>query len=259
MNGQIVADSLAAWLADTVKRHLAPKTYCAYEPAVRPYLTPRSVALASANHPPCAADAQRLYVRGLTQNSVRNIRAVLRVALNVAFHDGPIDHNPAASANVSGTVAKQTIALTETQVVAFLNATRAHRLHPHWAVALSLGCGRAECSPDLARGRSRHWHDQDAPAGPVIRKDPTAHPPDPTTRMRCRCPRTAHIDVAAQPAFSTERVLSWPFSPSEPRVSMHRTRVPEFGAGGVNGQDSPSTGALTCVVLERCHLVYPSR
>ncbi len=143
---QTVGQFLTTWLENTIRPHRALKTYLAYEQTIRLYLAPGvgHILLGELRTAHVQQLCNAYTKRKLSKNTVRNIRAVLRVALNAAMAEGFISLNPAERVNISGGAPKAKTALTAEQAVQFLAATKDHRLSALWSVALSLAMRQGE-------------------------------------------------------------------------------------------------------------------
>lgn len=136
-----VAKFLAEWADTVLPEAVAPSTAVQYRDVIRLYITPRigSKRLASL----AAADVTRmvndLSASGLSPNTVRSARSVLRRALRYAVHDELVTAN--AAQNSFGVRVPQRAGRTMTveQARTFLSSIEGHRLEAAWVTALSLG------------------------------------------------------------------------------------------------------------------------
>ena len=81
---------------------------------------------------------------GLSYNSIRNVRAALRRALNQALRHGYVLRNIATLVDVPGDVTFTAGPLNEDQARRLLNVVRGHRLEALYRVALGLGLRKGE-------------------------------------------------------------------------------------------------------------------
>jgi integrase len=142
----LIGPFLTNWLETVAKPGVRPLTYVAYEKVIRLHLKPalekkRLVRLAP-------AEVQKLLnaksAGGLSPRSVREIRGVLRTALNQALRWGLVGRNVAALVEPPKVEAHDGTALTVAQARAFLAACKGDRLEALYVVALSMGLRQGE-------------------------------------------------------------------------------------------------------------------
>ncbi len=141
-----------------MRRRLRPRVYANYEQIVRTHLVPHLGAIQLAKLTPervCAVLAQ-LADAGKAANTIRNVRAILRRALNQALRWGKVHRNVAAllelprpatgsAANGStGSRPRQMRVLSPAQAQRSLDAVAGHRWAGIYRVALELGLRRGE-------------------------------------------------------------------------------------------------------------------
>jgi len=142
--------TVGAWLTQWLKMQkppaTKPKTYEAYEGDLRIHLIP-----ALGNRPLVKLQPQevREFMRakieaGFSSKSIRNYRATLRVALNVAMQDGLIARNAAALAKPPRLEKRPPHVFSKEEALGFLHAAEGHRLEAIFTVALSLGLREGE-------------------------------------------------------------------------------------------------------------------
>ena len=156
---QTVGQFLAHWL-DTVRPSLAPRTFEHYEMVLRlhvvPDLGPLRLDKLSPQH--VQALLARKAAAGLSTQSVRHVRTVLRIALNQALKWGLVARNAAALAVAPKLVRKQFRSLTPEQARQLLDAAKGDRFEAIFTVALSLGLRLGEII-------GLRWQDVDLNAG----------------------------------------------------------------------------------------------
>jgi integrase len=156
---QTIAQFLERWLSEVVSRRNKIRTVDGYTQIVRQHLIPhlgrRQLTKLTPEH--VQAMLNTLAAEGRTYNTVRNIRAVLRRALNQAMRWQYVQRNvatlvdvprnaaaPAAEDTPSAVPTFAIQPLDERQARALLDAVTGHRLEPLYRVALSLGLRRGE-------------------------------------------------------------------------------------------------------------------
>lgn len=169
-----LADFLDYWLAEVVRPNLAPLTASTYETFVRHYITPRlggkrldrltvrDVRLwlnALRTECQCCAqgkDARRTTPRCcaighcckqvVSERTIKDARAVLRSALNVAVAEELITKNPAAGLRLSAARTRKTKPWTVDEARRFLESARSDGdpLYAAWVLILVLGLRKGE-------------------------------------------------------------------------------------------------------------------
>ena len=154
-----VKQFLERWLSEIVSRRNKPRTVDGYTQIVRQHLIPHlgRYQLDQLRPEHVQAMLNTLAAEGRKYNTVRNIRAVLRRALNQALRWQHIQRNVATLVDVprykatdnqdSEASAKAEFViqpLDEQQARALLSAVAGHRLEALYRVALSLGLRRSE-------------------------------------------------------------------------------------------------------------------
>lgn len=143
---QTVQQFLEHWLEQTVKRTNRPRTYVKYAEDVRHHIIPaigrHHLAKLTPDH------VQRMLNdlddHGLSHRSIRNVRAVLRCALNQALRYGYIMRNVATLVDVPGDVTFTAEPLTPGQAQRLLETVTGHRLEALYRLALGLGPRKGE-------------------------------------------------------------------------------------------------------------------
>ncbi len=147
---QTVGQFLDYWLAEVVRPPaVRPKTYRSYEQNVRLYLKPKLGAhkLTALTTPRVQAFVNAQRAAGYAHETVGRMRDVLRNALNHALTCGLVSRNVAEHAKLPPADAPAddaAPALTPDEARRFLDATREHRLHALFSVALALGLRQGE-------------------------------------------------------------------------------------------------------------------
>jgi integrase len=143
---QTVKAFLENWLEQTVKRFNRPRTYDKYAADVRHHIIPsigqHQIAKLSPDHVQLMLNT--LTSKDLSANTVRNVRAVLRKALNQAMRRGYVARNVATLVELPRPGAFTIAPLDQEQARRLLNAVAGHRLEALYRVALSLGLRRGE-------------------------------------------------------------------------------------------------------------------
>jgi integrase len=82
--------------------------------------------------------------RGLAPNTIKNVAARIRTALNRAMRNRLIDFNPAIGLELPSGRNRLPVALTQDEALALLEAVKVHRLYALYYLALSLGLRQGE-------------------------------------------------------------------------------------------------------------------
>lgn len=137
---------LEEWLEQTVKRKNRVRTYDKYAQDIEHHLVPalghHQLAKLTPSH--VQALLNQLEDAGLSHRSIRNVRAVLRCALNQALRFGYVTRNVAALVDVPGSVTFQPVTIDEAQARRLIEATREHRFEVLFRFALGLGLRKGE-------------------------------------------------------------------------------------------------------------------
>lgn len=137
---------LDIWLADVLPGTVAPTTAVQYNEVVRNYIVPNlgQKRLRALTARDVTAMLRALEGRGLSANTRRLARSVLRRALRWAEAEGMVPRNVAAVANGVRLDASEGRTLTPGQARSLLASLDGHRLEAAFAVALALGLRRGE-------------------------------------------------------------------------------------------------------------------
>ena len=175
---QTVGGFLAAWLENTVKPSVRPKTFRSYEQMVRNHLAKTVPAeewqKRKLDTVPGLKDVQlsKLALQRVQQffneklnagNSpalVKYLRVVLRVALNEAVKGDLAARNVAALATPPKVEKRELMPFTQEQAGRFLKAVMSHRHEALFTAALGIGLRSGECS-------ALRWSDVDLEKGTV--------------------------------------------------------------------------------------------
>lgn len=137
---------LEEWLEQTIKRKNRVRTYDKYAQDIEHHLVPalghHQLAKLTPSH--VQALLNQLEDAGLSHRSIRNVRAVLRCALNQALRFGYVTRNVAALVDVPGSVTFQPVTIDEAQARRLIEATREHRFEVLFRFALGLGLRKGE-------------------------------------------------------------------------------------------------------------------
>jgi len=163
-NKQTVAEFLTAWLEDTVKPSVRPKTYRSYEQMVRCHLVknlkPEEIEqkgldnVSSLGALPLAKLTLQVVQRwlndklkaGNSPSLVSDLRTVLRAAMAYAVRDDLLPRNTAALARPPRVVRREVAPFNPEQAGSFLKAAVGHRLEALFTCALAVGLRSGEAS-----------------------------------------------------------------------------------------------------------------
>lgn len=143
---QTVQQYLEVWLEQTVKRRNRPSTFSKYKRDIKHHITPTlgRYLLSKLTPDHIQTVLNSLADQGLSQRTIRNVRSVLRAALNQAMRHGYVVRNVATLVDIPGTVSFTAQPLDEGQIQQFLIAIRGHRLEALFRLALGLGLRKGE-------------------------------------------------------------------------------------------------------------------
>jgi integrase len=176
-----VGDFLAAWLENTVRPSVRPKTYRSYEQMVRNHLSktvpPDEWMKHELDLVPGLKDVplskltlqrvQQFFNQKLNAGNspalVKYLRVVLRIALNEAVKGDLVVRNVAQLATPPKVEKREPNPFTAEQAGRFLKAAMGHRLEALFTVGLAVGIRSGECS-------ALHWADVDLDNGIVAVK-----------------------------------------------------------------------------------------
>lgn len=141
-----VKEFLEQWLEHTVKRKNRARTYDKYAEDVHNHLVPalghHQLAKLTPSH--VQALLNQLEDAKLSYRSIRNVRAVLRCALNQALRFGYVTRNVATLVDLPGAVTFKPVTIDEEQARRLIEATRGHRYEVLFRFALGLGLRKGE-------------------------------------------------------------------------------------------------------------------
>lgn len=143
---QTVKQFLETWLEETVKRQVRVRTYDKYVQDVTHHLVPALGQLQLTRLTPDHVQKllNHLSDNGLSHNSVRNVRAALRCALNQALRYGYVMRNVAVLVDIPGKVTFKPQPLTYEQAQLLLATVKGDRLAALYRIALGLGPRKGE-------------------------------------------------------------------------------------------------------------------
>lgn len=143
---QTVKQFLEHWLEETVRRRVRPRTYDKYAHDVTHHIVPALGHLQLSRLTPDHVQKMlnRLSDNGLSYNSVRNVRAALRCALNQALRYGYVMRNVATLVDIPGKVTFKPQPLTHEQAQQLLTTVKGNRLEALFRIALGLGLRKGE-------------------------------------------------------------------------------------------------------------------
>jgi integrase len=143
----ILAAFLDTWLEQTVKVRNRVGTYESYAQIVRSHITPAISKYQLNKLMPEYVQVMlnQLMSAGLAPRTVRNVRAVLRDALNQALKRRRIPYNVATLVEIPRAEKLVIAPLTSEQSRALLGAVRGEPQEALYRVALSLGLRRGKC------------------------------------------------------------------------------------------------------------------
>lgn len=140
-----LAEFLGTWLDEIVSTG-RESTYAIYRQRLESHVLPRIgqvplTRLAPQHVQSMMADA---LAGGLSPRTVRELRGVLRAALNVALRWGYVERNVAALAEPPKVEPYQARSLTASEALRFLEHVRGHRLESLFVLSLGLGLRQGE-------------------------------------------------------------------------------------------------------------------
>lgn len=138
---------LDTWLKEGVKIKNRAHTYeAAYEPVVRLHLKPAlgHVKVRKLNTARCQALINEKHADGLSPRTLRNIKAILRKALNQAKAWYGLSENVADAVEIPAAARPKYRTLTAEEAQRFLDALAGHRLEALYWTALLMGLREAE-------------------------------------------------------------------------------------------------------------------
>ena len=143
---QTVEQFLTRWLTDVVEASVRPRTFESYSSTARLHIIP---ALGRLELTKLTAQHVQALLRtksreGLSAQSVRNVRAVLRIALNQAVRWDLIPRNVATLVSPPRAERHEVPTFTPEEARQFLAAARGDRLEALFTVALALGLRQGE-------------------------------------------------------------------------------------------------------------------
>ena len=141
-----VGGFLDTWLVDVAKPTVAPTTYARYEQLVRLHIKPElgHIRLAQLTPQQVQALLNRKLKSGLAPATVRQIQAVLRVALNKALSWEQVSRNSAALANPPKVPKAEIKPLDIEEAKKFLKAAVGDRLEALYVLAIATGFREGE-------------------------------------------------------------------------------------------------------------------
>jgi integrase len=136
-----VSAFLDEWAKNVLPDSVAPATGRLYADVIRLYIKPHlgKKRIASLRPSEVTAMVRQLSNAGLSPNTIRTARSVLRRALRYALHDGLVTRNAAADAFGIRVPPHQGRTMTPDQAREFITAVGDHRLSAAWTVALACG------------------------------------------------------------------------------------------------------------------------
>lgn len=141
-----VKEFLEQWLEQTVKRKNRVRTYHKYAEDVANHLVPALGHHQLAKLTPTHVQAllNQLEDAKLAYHSIRNVRAVLRCALNQALRFGYVTRNVATLVDLPGEATFKPTTIDEGQAQRLIEALRGHRFEALFRLALGLGLRKGE-------------------------------------------------------------------------------------------------------------------
>lgn len=145
-NGLTVADFFTHWLADTIKVRTRPRTHEAYSGLVRLHVIPTLGAIKLQQLSPL--HVQKLLREkqedGLSANTVRRIRDVIRNGLSDALRWELVARNVAKQASTPRVAQREMVIWTVDEARTFLESIRQEPLEAAFVIALATGLRRGE-------------------------------------------------------------------------------------------------------------------
>lgn len=141
-----VSDFLDRWLTDVVKHRNKPRTFASYKQIVNEHISPRigSILLTSLKPDHVQRLVNDLVANNRAPRTVRNVRAVLRQALNQAMRWRYVPYNAAALVELPRIEKYEVKPWTRDQVRKLLNHIKGHRLESLYVMTLMLGLREGE-------------------------------------------------------------------------------------------------------------------
>lgn len=151
-----VGTYLTRWLEDTAQPGLRVSTFRSYSDIIKLHLLPAlgTIPLTRLTREDVQSLLRRKQAAGKSPRTVRNIRAVLRHALNQAIMDGHLALNAAAAATPPRVPHYDVKPLTPEEARKLLETAKGDRLEALYALVLTLGLRRGE-------GLGLRWADID--------------------------------------------------------------------------------------------------
>lgn len=160
------------WLKGPAKKNIRPTTYARYAQLARGHVIPALGRLRVKKLTPLHLET--LYDAklddGLSPRTVNYMHTTVSKALRYALAKGLVRNNVASLAEAPQPKSPEMMTLNGTQVKAFLEAAKGHRMEALWILALATGMRKSEIL-------GLKWEDVDPDAGIVIvRRGLTLHP-----------------------------------------------------------------------------------
>ncbi len=143
---QTLGHFLAAWLEDSVRPTVRPKTYDSYAQVVRLYIEPElgRIQLGKLTPQEIQHLLNKLLKTGLSPRTVRYCLAVLRMSLGRAYKWSLVPRNVAQLVDPPRSRRYEMRSLSPQEARVFLNTVRGDRLEALYSVALALGLRQGE-------------------------------------------------------------------------------------------------------------------
>lgn len=141
-----LADWLDAWLEDSVKTSVRPRTFDSYRSVAEHHLKPAlgKLTLSKLSQQHIMAMMRSKRTAGSSERSISYMRTILRIALNEAMRQDLVHRNVAALVKPPTVAGYEARALSTEESLRFLDQVKDDRLAGLYGVALSLGLRQAE-------------------------------------------------------------------------------------------------------------------
>jgi integrase len=141
-----LADFITKWLDEVSKQRNKPYTYKRYKRIAELHINPvlGNIPITVLRPDTIQKHINKLSEQGKSPGSIRNIRAVLRIALNQAMRWRYINYNPATLVTLPRMEKYEIKPLTKAEAQQFISIIKGHRLEALYLMTLLLGLREGE-------------------------------------------------------------------------------------------------------------------